>query len=120
MENLLTPHRQKYDGDPDGKYDYLCQFDATLNCAETNSELPFDARRIFSGYITTVERLSLENQCGAIITPDGQWHDIFFFGYALMDDEEAKDIATVKWRRHLRSLLLENPNCWVVETWAHS
>ena len=34
VEKLLASHCQRYDGDKNGRDDYLCQFDSTLNYVE--------------------------------------------------------------------------------------
>lgn len=120
VDNLLAPHRQRFDGDKNGRYDYLCQFDSTLNCEITNAEIPFDARRSFIGYISRVDRLD-SNVCpGAVITPDGKWHDIGDFGYRMTNNLGTNKIPIEKWRQYFWAVCHENPNCWVVETWAHS
>ncbi|MEM8667715.1 MAG: hypothetical protein AAGG48_09385 [Planctomycetota bacterium] len=118
MEALLAPHRLRHDDSiqPNWRFDYLCLFDAS---AETDAELPremFD----YAGYISRVERLRADVSAGAMITPDGVWHDVHDFGYRIMNVLESNSVPQQKWGRHYRQLLKHNPDCWIIETWAHS
>jgi hypothetical protein len=121
MEALLAPHRLKNEDtiQPNWRFDYLCLFDATLNCAETDAQLPIEMHD-YVGYISRVDRLRADVSAGAVVTPDGDWHDIHDFGYRMMNDVVSNDGAQQKWDTCYRNLLQRNPHCWVVETWAHS
>ncbi len=120
---LLNPYRLNSSRDefqPNSKFDYLCSFEPTLNCSETENELPYELRSTYDGTISKVFRLRAETNCSAMVTPDGIWHDIFDFGWRMMADQESNELATCKWRDHVKELMNKNPDCWVIETWAHS
>ncbi|MFN0019379.1 MAG: hypothetical protein ACKVP0_14030 [Pirellulaceae bacterium] len=121
--NLLKPHHLDQSGDesqPDWKYDYLCLFDATLNCEQTEGELPEEVRDLYHGTISKAARLRPDATAGALVTPEGVWHDIWSFGWRASGNPEANKSAMEKWNEHCSKLLRENADCWVLETWAHS
>ena len=122
MQALLAPHRLKHDDtiQPNWRFDYLCRFDATLNCPETDAELPREMYHDYAGYISRVDRLREDVSVGAVVTPDGEWHDIGDFGYRIINTPKSNAAATEKWDRHFRELMKHNSECWVIEAWAHS
>jgi len=122
IETLLAPHRLNHDDtiQPNWRFDYLCLFDATLNCSETDAELPHELRHDLAGYISRVDRLRPDASAGALVTPDGAWHDCHDFGFRMMNDAASNDTAIKKWNNYYWQLVRDNPDCWVVETWAHS
>ncbi|QDT94830.1 hypothetical protein [Gimesia aquarii] len=121
MEAILAPYRLKHDdtSQPNWQFDYLCLFEATLRCDETDAELPSEMHH-YAGYISRVDRLRADVSAAAIVTPDGVWHDIHDFGYSMMNAAESNAAAQKKWSSYYRQLLENNPDCWVIETWAHS
>ncbi|WP_417387133.1 hypothetical protein [Gimesia sp.] len=125
MNALLAPHRLKDDDtiQPNWRFDYLCLFDATLCCEETDAELPAEMHD-YRGYVSRVDRLrndiSNDVSVGAVVTPDGVWHDIDDFGHRMMNPAELNEAALKKWSRYYWKLLEDNPDCWVIETWTHS
>lgn len=123
VNKLLEPHRLKHDDierNPDWRFDYLCRFDSTLNCAETNSELPRDMFTDYAGYVSRADRLRPDVSAGALVTPDGHWHDSSDVGFRLMNNAETNAAAIEKWDKRYWQLMREHSDCWVVETWAHS
>jgi len=122
VEALLAVHRLKDDDtiQPNWHFDYLCLFDATLNCIETDAELPHELHPDLAGYISRVDRLRPDASAGALVTPDGTWHDCNDFGFRMMNDDAANDAAIKQWTNYYWQLMRDNPDCWVVETWAHS
>ena len=122
MNALLEPHRLKHDDtiQPNWKFDYLCLFDATLNCSETDAELPPELHSDFAGYISKVARLRSDVLAGAVLTPDGRWHDEFDFGTSFRNDAATNAVAMEKWTQHYWQLMRDHSDCWVIETWAHS
>jgi hypothetical protein len=121
VDRLLAPHRMN-DDDPTsgGRFDYLCQLDATLNCTQTEYVLPHSVRRAFAGRISNTSRLSDDASAGALVTPDGNWHDISDFGWRMMADADSNAEAERQWDSRYRNLVAEHQDCWVVETYAHS
>lgn len=122
VEALLEPFRLKHEDtiQPHWRFDYLCEFEPTLNCAATDAELPPQIRSEYAGHITRLSRLSSDALPGAVVTTHGEWHDLSDFGYRMMNDESANASARQNWRQHFWGLVDESPNCWVIETWAHS
>ncbi|WP_141631582.1 hypothetical protein [Rhodopirellula baltica] len=123
VNELLEPHRLKHDDverHPEWRFDYLCRFDSTLNCAETDAELPRDMHTDYAGCLSRADRLRPDVSAGALVTPDGHWHDSFDFGFRMMNDDEANAAANEKWDKHYWQLMREHSGCWVLETWAHS
>lgn len=121
VDELLEPHR-KHDGESDRnrRFDYLCRFDSTLNCRETNAELPRDMYADYAGYISRADRLRSDVSAGAVVTPDGHWHDSCDFGFRMTSDGESNADALEEWSKHYRQLMRDHFDCWVLETWAHS
>ncbi|WP_442505696.1 hypothetical protein SH528x_004496 [Novipirellula sp. SH528] len=105
---------------PNWRFDYLCLFDSTLNCAETDLELRESIHNDYAGYVSRVHRLDPCASAGAVVTPDGQWHDLSDFGYRLMNDADSNAEPLERWHEHYWKLMRDNPDCWVIETWAHS
>ncbi len=95
VQTLPALHRQAHNDtiQPNWRSDYLCLFDPTLNCAETDAELPYEIRDDFASYISRVHRLRLDAIAGAVVTPDGRWHDMHDFGYRMMNDAESNAAA---------------------------
>jgi hypothetical protein len=123
FDSLLNPHRLDQSLDEiqaDRKFDYLCLLDPTLNCTETEAELPREVRDMYHGTISKVSRLRADECADALVTPDGIWHDIFDFGWRILGNQAANDDASRKWHAHFSQLLRANIDCWVIETWAHS
>lgn len=121
VNRLLASHRIS-DDDPtsSGRFDYLCQLEATLNCTQTEYVLPHSVRRSFAGRISTTARLSDDATAGAVVTPDGDWHDISDCGWRMMADADSNAEAERQWHRRYRNLIAEYPDCWVVELHAHT
>lgn len=105
---------------PNWKWDYLCRFEPTLNCQETNLELPLDLQADLTGHVSKAYRLPSNAIPGAVLTPDGVWHDQFDFGWRLMNDSDSNADADREWRNYFRGVINRHGDCWVLETWAHS
>jgi hypothetical protein len=120
---LLHPHRIDED-DPDhhGRFDYLVGApDDCFNDTATESRLPAPLRQEYAGNICEVSRLPKDAACGALVTPDGQWHDLSDFGWRMVREPgEENRAAIAAWQRHYRSLVEAHPNCWVIAIGAHS
>lgn len=70
-----------------------------------------------------VIELSREISCGAIISPDGKWHDSNDFGlpnYPSQTSEEAWNKNLLKWRSFLDETFKEHHCCYAVIVDCHS
>jgi hypothetical protein len=119
----LDPHRF----DPDeptsrGRWDYLVGALArSLNDPLALGRLPPKERRTFSGNICERSNLPPDIVPGALVTPDGVWHDLSDFGWGLIDEpSERNREARARWVTHYQELIAAHEDCWVVEVWAHS
>lgn len=123
VSQRLEPHR--FDPDQErraGRFDYLVgAFDATFDDPATLATLPAELHESFAGRICRQENLPRDRIPAALLTPDGQWHDLEDFGWRLMQ-EPSKDnsIAYANWSSHYHKLIDLNPSCWVISVWAHS
>jgi len=120
---LLAKHRF----DPDvpesrGRYDYLVG--APVDCFHdpaTEGQLPADVRRSYAGRICDRVSLPIDLVPGALVTPDGTWHDLADFGWKMMREPSRENqAAQARWESRYRELIALHPHCWVVEVWAHS
>jgi len=123
IRRLLAPHRFDPD-EPDsrGRYDYLVgPLGRSFNDPDAESRLPPDLRRAYAGNICERANLPSHIVPGALVTPDGAWHDLGDFGWRMSHEPcVANRTAFEKWKQRYRDLVETHPNCWVVETWAHS
>lgn len=123
VDDLLERHRLKHDDVeryPHWRFDYLCRFEATLNCCETNAELPREMYTDYAGYVSRADRLRPDVSAGAVVTPDGEWHDSFDFGFRMKNDDATNAAALEAWNKHYWQLMRDHADCWVMETWVHS
>lgn len=122
VDTLLEPHRLKDEDNiqDDWRFDYLCRFEPTLNCSETDAELPREIHDAYAGYVSRLSRIKRDSLPGAVITPNGQWHDLYDFGFRMLNDERSNTIAKQKWQHRFWELVKQSPDCWVIETWVHS
>jgi len=105
-----------------GRFDYLVgPLESCLDDKVTEGRLPPKIRRALHGNICEINRLPPNLNFGAIVTPDGVWHDLRDFGWKMTTEpsQENQDAAT-RWDLRVRELLSLNPDCWVVANWAHS
>ena len=119
---VLEPHRM----DPDhpksvGRYDYLVGTSKkTLHDPVAVGRLPSKVARTYAGKICERANLPEDLLPGAVVTHDGQWHDLGDFGWRLIPKSDAENQAAIKqWRKRYTELLAYE-NCWVLEVWAHS
>jgi len=105
-----------------GRFDYLVgPLETCFDDKVTEGRLPPKIRRALQGNICEINRLPPNLNFGAIVTPDGVWHDLRDFGWKMTTEptQENQDAAT-RWDLRVRELLSVNPDCWVVANWAHS
>lgn len=124
VDRQLARH-QDDENAPDlrGRYDYLVGnlFDEPLSDPVTIGRLPARDKRILDGRICEVSRLPKDRLPGALVTPDGQWHDLRDFGWRFAAEGTVEnEQAIARWSTRYHELIAENPWCWIVETYAHS
>ncbi len=120
---LLESHRFDPDlPDSKGRFDYLVgALEKSLNDRIAEGRLPPKVRRSLSGNICEMARLPLNVVPGALVTPDGSWHDLSDFGWRMVDEPSASnDEAHLRWSARYRELVAAHPHCWVLEFWSHS
>lgn len=121
--DLLLQQSQMKSGDSNsGRWDYgVGALAQTLNDPVAEGRLPSDVRRSLSGNICDRCRLPPDAIPGALVTPDGRWHDLGDFGWRMVDGPcEPNDIAMREWAARFHELISGHDHCWVVEAWVHS
>jgi hypothetical protein len=104
-----------------GRFDYLVGADGCFDDPIAEGRLPARVRRTLHRQVCEVERLPAGLVPGALVTPDGSWHDLADYGWRMVDEPSAaNEEALARWRARSRELVAENPHCWVVEFSAHS
>jgi hypothetical protein len=101
-----------------------------LNDPVAEGHLPADVRPMLSGNICDRCRLPPDAIPGALVTPDGKWHDLGDFGWRMVKfgwrkadelcDSEANEQARATWTSHFQAIMASYENCWIVEAWVHS
>jgi hypothetical protein len=105
----------------EGRFDYLVGAGGCFDDPVAEGRLPGPAKRSLRRCVTEVERLPADLVPGAVVTPDGRWHDLADEGWHMLEEPSAaNEEALARWRARCRKLLAENPYCWVVEFNAHS
>ena len=120
---LLEKHRlNPLDLVTPGRYDYLVgALEKSLSDPIADGRLPPKVRRTFSGNICERANLPTDIVPAALVTPDGEWHDISDFGWAMTREPSAENrAARIQWTSRYRELIAAHQDCWVVEVWAHS
>jgi len=105
-----------------GRFDYLVgPLETCFDDKVTEGRLPQKIGRAFQGNICEISRLQPNQRSGAIVTPDGNWHDLRDFGWkTTMEPSPENQEAESRWDLRARELLSLHPDCWVVAIWAHS
>jgi hypothetical protein len=120
---LLEKHRFDPD-DPSsrGRYDYLVgALEKSFNDPVAEGRLPPKVRRTYSGNICERANLPADLVPAALVTPDGEWHDLADFGWKMVKEPSDENrAARAHWEIRYRELIAAHHNCWVVEVWAHS
>ena len=121
-DRLIELHRVGASGRAGGgRFDYLVGTGGCFDDPIAEGRLPGPAKRALHRHVCEVERLSGDIVPGAIVTPDGRWHDLADEGWRMLDEPSAaNEEALARWQVRCRKLLAENPYCWVVELKAHS
>lgn len=74
-EALLAPHQMRDDDRTTGRYDYLAGSPGSFDDRVAEGILPERMKRAAHGRITTTAQLRDDSIPGAVVTPDGVWHD---------------------------------------------
>jgi hypothetical protein len=124
VDKTLSPHKVTTNGIMlKGRYDYLVgtSSEVPLDDPITLGRLPNREKRALAGQICAIARLPSERIPGALITPDGIWHDQRDFGWRFVDEgTPAFQHVVANWTARYRELIEQHPFCLVVEVWAHS
>jgi hypothetical protein len=121
----LVLERHRFDPDVSGsrgRFDYLVgALEKSLHDPVAEDRLPPKVRRAFSGNICERANLPANVVPAALVTPDGEWHDLSDFGWQMLrESSEENAAARARWTQRYRELIAAQENCWVVEVWAHS
>ncbi len=124
FERLLL-ERHRFDPDEPGsrgRYDYLVgALEKSLNDPVAEGHLPPKVRRSYSGNICERKNLPPDIVPAALVTPDGEWHDLSDFGWRMLNEpSNGNREAHAQWENRYRELIVAHQDCWVVEVWAHS
>jgi hypothetical protein len=121
VDNVMKRHRRDVNGSAGGRFDYLVGSDGCFNDPVAEGRLPAMVRQTLHRHLCEVERLPTEFVPGALVTPDGCWHDLTDDGWRMIDEPSpTNEAAFARWRTRYSNLIAANPYCWVVELWAHS
>ena len=104
------------------------RFDHLVGCPGEVAQRPYSRRTAaaerlprHSGNICERANLPADVVPGALVTPDGEWHDLRDFGWRMaVGTSEENRTAFALWTARYRELIAAHENCWVVEVWAHS
>lgn len=123
IQGQLAPYRRVADSpSPNERFDYLVgPLEDSFADAVTESRLPESVRQEFAGNICEVARLPDKVTAGALITPDGVWHDLADCGWKMnREPSRANQQALSQWEATEREYLQAHSKGWVVAIWAHS
>ena len=122
IDRLLEPHRVNEEShEPGWRYDYWTIGDGELADAETEAAIGLAEDDDHRGNVRFVARLEGKSTPGAIVTPDGAWHDLFDFGWKFRERETpAGKAAYEQWCAHAEKLLAAHRDCLAVEIDTHS
>lgn len=119
---LLERHRLDWDdvGRP-SRLDYWTVGGGALADEITAVELGVVDNPDLARNVCFVSRLRVDFVPGAVVTPDGRWHDLADHGWRLRDgDSRANRAAQARWAAHVRELLAAHAGCVAVEFDTHS
>lgn len=123
IQGQLAPYRRVEDSpSPNDRLDYLVgPLEDSFADAFTESCLPESVRQEFAGNICEVARLPEKVNAGALITPDGVWHDLADYGWKMNREPSHANLQALRqWEAKLREHLQGLSKGWVVAIWAHS
>jgi len=119
---LLRPHRLNEDA-PDASWhlDYWTTGGDNIADPETAAALGVADDEDLAPNVCFVSRLAGRVIPGALVTPDGAWHDLQDFGWRLAPVETpANKAAWERWAARVEELLAAHAGCVAVEFDTHS
>ena len=119
---LLQRHRLDEDTyAPGWRTDYWTVGDETIRDEATERELGVTPDDSIHHNVCFVRNLAPGVGPSAVITPDGQWHDLFDFGWRFSPTETPQNRdAWERWLVHLRGVLDAHAHCVAIEFDTHS
>src|SRR5262245_55546677 len=105
--DLLNKHRRIETDElmRPGRFDYLVgALRKTLNDPIAEGRLPRTERPAWSGNVCVKSRVPPDLVPGALVTADGDWHDLSDFGWRMVDEPSAaNEDSFARWGAHYRS-----------------
>jgi hypothetical protein len=120
---VIEPHRMDDESyDPSRHFDYWTAGDGdNINDPETEAAIGLAPDDMHHDNVCFVSRLEGRRTPGAIVTPEGDWHDLYDHGWKFRERETPQGIAAYeRWSAHAAELFAANQDCLVVEIDTHS
>lgn len=119
---LLRPHRLDEDApERPWRLDYWTVGDGEIGDAETAAALGIAADPDLAANVCRVSRLPPDVVPGAVVTPDGVWHDLADHGHRPFDGaSRANRRAMDAWRVAVQALLAAHPDHLVLAVDTHA
>ena len=122
-EALLRPHLVEDDDNnynPKWHLDYWIHGDGDIKDAETAAALGLTDDDYLGENVCFVSRLGGRDLPTCIVTPDGQWHDWFDFGWKLRNPESENEKALELWHARIAEIYAAHDDCLAVQYDTHS
>ena len=117
--DLLRPHRDG--GDRPSRLDYWTVGGGAIADEASAAALGVDGDPDLARNVCLVARLRPDFVPGAMVTPDGGWHDLADLGWQFLPGESpANRAARDGWAGRVRQLLADHAACVAVEFDTHS
>jgi hypothetical protein len=120
-EKLLRPFQMIDDErKPDTRLDYWTVGGGNIRDELSAVQLAVAANRDLASNVCFVSRLPVDFIPGAIVTPDGKWHDLSDFGWKLIkgDSQDNRD-TKIFWANEVGMLFAAHKDCIAVEFDTH-
>jgi hypothetical protein len=119
--DLLGPYRMIDDElKPDTKLDYWCVGGGNIKDDLSATQLNVATNPDLASNVCLVSRLPVDFIPGAVVTPDGKWHDLCDFGWRLMRGDSPENRAALElWDEEARKLFAVHEDCIAVEFDTH-
>lgn len=105
---------------PNTHLDYWTMGRGNINDAYSATKLGVATNPDLATNVCLVSRLPLEFIPGAIVTPDGKWHDLSGFDWKLMEgNSQDNRSAKIFWADHVGGLFATYKDCIAVEFDTH-
>jgi hypothetical protein len=120
--DLLKLHRVDWDDvDRPSRLDYWTVGGESIADEESAAALGVASDSDLARNVCIVSRLRPDFVPGAVVTPDGRWHDLADHGWRFIDgDTPANRAAEVGWSAQARELFAAHASCVAVEFDTHS